>query len=479
MLAAPVGAIRVQLVDRDEGAVGGGRGRFDRFAAAREAVDDGDDGDGLEALLPDLLDRLHGRAAAGDRVLDHEAALSLPDRALDPALQAVLLALAADEEADQAGARRYGEGGATRRDRRRRRAADRARAGLDRRRRDQLTSGAKARRPQQRPPRVDVVLRRRPTGQRHLPKDQRVLAQLGDQRALGGVEVRHGAPRHTRSEDENAFAVLDPLEYLRLVGDEGAQAAVAGRVVGHRLVTVDGVAAVEVPGVVHAEVVVAGFGAVEAVVAGHRRGRRGPRRGRVDRVGLAALGEDEHLLAERRLDVAAGAGVAHTVAAATGEDALDQALAGPHAAAHLVDFAVGEHAARRPRLEAAPLVGDVAHPAQAAVEGGDVVPALAAVKGLDLPRPRHRPVRLLRRRRGGDGGKRQQGGEDRDEREVEAAIHRPAHSYRWPGRPLLPDQRDRVVQHVQDDSGHDRAGLLVEQAEDDAEGDQRRRRRRS
>src|SRR5680860_1798164 len=88
MLAAPVGAIRVQLVDRDEGAVGGGRGRFDRFAAAREAVDDGDDGDGLEALLPDLLDRLHGRAAAGARVLDHEAALSLPDRALDPALQA-------------------------------------------------------------------------------------------------------------------------------------------------------------------------------------------------------------------------------------------------------------------------------------------------------------------------------------------------------------------------------------------------------
>src|SRR5680860_1013570 len=100
MLAAPVGAVRVQLVDRDEGAVGGGRGRFDGFAAAREAVDYGDHSDRFEALLADPLDRLHGRAAAGDGVLDDEHFVPLGDRTLDPALQAVLLALAADEESN-------------------------------------------------------------------------------------------------------------------------------------------------------------------------------------------------------------------------------------------------------------------------------------------------------------------------------------------------------------------------------------------
>ena len=51
----------------------------------------------------------------------------------------------------------------------------------DRRRREQLAGGAKAGRPQQRPARVDVVLRRRPARQRHLADDQRMLAQLADQ----------------------------------------------------------------------------------------------------------------------------------------------------------------------------------------------------------------------------------------------------------------------------------------------------------
>ena len=46
---------------------------------------------------------------------------------------------------------------------------------------DQLAGGAKARGPQQRPARVDVVLRRLPARQRHLADHQRMLAQLADQ----------------------------------------------------------------------------------------------------------------------------------------------------------------------------------------------------------------------------------------------------------------------------------------------------------
>src|SRR5881394_1696304 len=186
-----IGAIREQLVDRDERPVGGGCGRFDRFAAAREAVDDGHYGDGLKTLLFDLLDRLYGRAAGGDGVLDDEHLVALPHRALDPALEAVLLALAADEEADKIFTRKHGQRRAGGRDRRGRWATDRGRAGLDRGRGDQLAGSSKPRRPQQRPAGIDVVLRRRPTGQRHLAKDQRVFAQLGDQRALGEIEVRH------------------------------------------------------------------------------------------------------------------------------------------------------------------------------------------------------------------------------------------------------------------------------------------------
>src|SRR4051812_10702140 len=39
---------------------------------------------------------------------------------------------------------------------------------------------------------------------------------------------------------------------------------------------------------------------------------------------------------------------------------------------------------------------------------------------------------------------------------------------------LLREEGDRVVQRVQQDPGHDRTGLLVEQAENDAEDGQRR-----
>src|SRR5262245_30338083 len=47
---------------------------------------------------------------------------------------------------------------------------------------------------------------------------------------------------------------------------------------------------------------------------------------------------------------------------------------------------------------------------------------------------------------------------------------------RGTGEILLSRQGDRVVQHVQQHPRHDRAGLLVEQAKDEAEGDQRRHR---
>src|SRR4051794_12286091 len=45
---------------------------------------------------------------------------------------------------------------------------------------------------------------------------------------------------------------------------------------------------------------------------------------------------------------------------------------------------------------------------------------------------------------------------------------------RFTGGTLLPEKYDSVVQRVQQDPRHDRAGLLVEQAEDEAEEHQRR-----
>ena len=116
------------------------------------------------------------------------------DRTLDPALKAVLLALAADEEPDQAlsGGNRYRRAGEW--DRCHHRAADRNGACLGGGGGDQLSGGEEARRTQQCPARVDVVLGRRPAGERHLAEHQRVLLELGEQSALGGVEVGHASP---------------------------------------------------------------------------------------------------------------------------------------------------------------------------------------------------------------------------------------------------------------------------------------------
>src|SRR5215218_11306387 len=96
----------------------------------------------------------------------------------------------------------------------------------------------------------------------------------GAWRALHASERgRRYAPRHTPSEDENRLAVVELFVDARLVGDEGADAAVAGSVVGDFRVAVHGIAVVPIERVVHAVRVEAGFLAVEGVVAGDRRSR--------------------------------------------------------------------------------------------------------------------------------------------------------------------------------------------------------------
>ena len=92
---------------------------------------------------------------------------------------------------------------------------------LGRRRGDQLAGGEKAGGPQQRPARVDVVLRRRAAGERHLADHQRVLAQLGEQGLLGGVEIGHG--EHPMSRASRARS----LPARRRVGEALAPARVA------------------------------------------------------------------------------------------------------------------------------------------------------------------------------------------------------------------------------------------------------------
>ncbi len=183
----------VAVVDR----LAGGAAKIEAAAEAPYralvTIDDNECAGDLQTLLADAFDRLDRRAARRHRVLDHQAARALFGRALNPALQAVLLTLAADEEAHPVLAGRGRQRRAGGRDRRRRRAADSSGADRGRGRGDQLSGGEEAGGAQQRSPRVDVVLRRRATGERHLADDQRVLAQLGEQGLLGGGEIGHAA----------------------------------------------------------------------------------------------------------------------------------------------------------------------------------------------------------------------------------------------------------------------------------------------
>ena len=131
----------------------------------------------------------------------------------------MLLALVADEEADQSLAggdrdRRAGE-----RDRRHHRPADGARPRLDRGGGDQLAGGEEGGRPQQGAARVDVVLGLGAAGERHLADHERVLAQLGEQGAPGGLEVGHG--RNPRA--ERGFSRAPPGSPGASSGSRGCQ----------------------------------------------------------------------------------------------------------------------------------------------------------------------------------------------------------------------------------------------------------------
>ena len=143
-------------------------------------------------LVADAVDRLDGRAAGGHDVLHHEAALArLERRALDPARQAVLLALLADEE--RLHVRTARERGAGDRVGAHRDAADRRDAQRARLIRHQLAEGPEALRPQDRSLRVDQVLRLAAAGEGHLADQERVVAQLADQplaRRLAQVDAR-------------------------------------------------------------------------------------------------------------------------------------------------------------------------------------------------------------------------------------------------------------------------------------------------
>ena len=186
-----VGAVRVDVVDRRERLVRRvARREPDRLRAAGEPVQHGDHAADVEALGADGLDRLHGRAARGDDVLDDQAALALLERrALDAALEAVLLDLLAHEE--RLHVRAAGERGAGRRVGAHRQPADRGRLPLAGVAGDELGQRGEAGGAQDGALGVDVVLRRGAGGERHLADQQRVRAQLGDERLPGGG---HRAP---------------------------------------------------------------------------------------------------------------------------------------------------------------------------------------------------------------------------------------------------------------------------------------------
>ena len=146
------------------------------------------------AGLAHRLDGLQRRAAGGDDVLDDQAAVAgIEQRALDAALQAVLLGLLADEEGLDVGA--AGQRGARRGVGAHGQAADGGGPPLARALGDELGQGGEAGGPQDRALGVDVVLRDLAAGEDDLSHDEGVAAQLVDQplpglhaaRTLSGV----------------------------------------------------------------------------------------------------------------------------------------------------------------------------------------------------------------------------------------------------------------------------------------------------
>src|SRR5581483_9687901 len=187
--ASAVGALRIELVDRDQRPArrpGGGR---DRLGSPGQAVDHAERAGDLEPLRPHALDRAHRRAPRRDGVLDDEAAHAGLDRALDPALEAVALALAAHEEGHEPLAAGRRKGGARGRDRGRRRAADRAGPGVEGGGGDQLAGGPEPGGAQERAAGVHVVGGALAARQRDLADHERVLAELGQEGLAGPGEA--------------------------------------------------------------------------------------------------------------------------------------------------------------------------------------------------------------------------------------------------------------------------------------------------
>ena len=154
--------------------------------APGEPVQHAHHADHLESVLAHPLDRLHGGPAGRDHVLHHEAALAGPKlRSLDPALEAVLLAILADEERLHGSA--TGQGGARHGVRSHGHAAHGGCPHALRLSRHQLTQRAESLRQQDRALRVHVVLRLLAAGERDLADHEGVLAQFGDQPVAGGV----------------------------------------------------------------------------------------------------------------------------------------------------------------------------------------------------------------------------------------------------------------------------------------------------
>src|SRR5207247_5879220 len=80
----------------------------ERLGAALLAVDDRDDGRDFETGLLGAANRLEGRSARGDDVLEDDDARALGDVVLDAALGAVVLRFLADQEAPQGAQRGAG-----------------------------------------------------------------------------------------------------------------------------------------------------------------------------------------------------------------------------------------------------------------------------------------------------------------------------------------------------------------------------------
>ena len=177
-------ALGIDVVDRRQRGVGGAAGgRGDVLAAAGEPVEDRDGPDDLEPLLAAPLDRLDGGAAGRDDVLDdQDTGSGVEQRALDPALEAVLLLLLADEEGEQVVAGRIGDGGARDRVGAHRHSSDGGGAQPRSLGGDELAERAEPRLAQDRALGVDVVGGGGAAGQRHLTDHECVLAQLRDQR---------------------------------------------------------------------------------------------------------------------------------------------------------------------------------------------------------------------------------------------------------------------------------------------------------